>query len=244
MELRSLFIPMRYGKNLYAGDVNSKQPPMGPSPALPPPAELSSSLRATLQVISQLDAPATINQIAAVAGGHPNTTRLHVEELLTAGLVADSRDTPAGRGRPAVRYAITPHGRSALSQSGEIDHRALTLAVAQQIIADGDAETVEKIGALWAQALSTTATTDATTPIEDLVQLFASTGFAVDIAADGESVLLHTCPMISSDDADPQQVCAMHRAWLAGAARSWGESASVELEPFAGPGFCRASLRQ
>jgi DNA-binding transcriptional ArsR family regulator len=51
---------------------------------------------------------ASLHELADAAGVHLNTVRQHVAELERAGAVVRVVGTPAGRGRPALRYQVAP----------------------------------------------------------------------------------------------------------------------------------------
>lgn len=222
--------------------MNGKTIPMGPAPTEATAAELSAAKMRVLKVVDSFESPATVVQIAERAGGHPNTSRVHLDELVTEGFVECSRNTPQGRGRPALRYAVTALGRSKLTEPAQIDHRALSLALAQQFAVSGDADDAEQFGVLWARALSSTLPQDDEGLTQQLVNLLASMGFALELTEGGQAVLLHTCPMVAEARQDPHRVCGMHKSLIDGALRAWGSTSQVDLEPFVAPGYCRARL--
>ena len=215
---------------------------MGPAPTQAAAPELSAAKVRVLAIVDSFETPATVVQIAERVGGHPNTSRVHLDELVSEGYVDCQRDAPQGRGRPALRYKVTALGRSKLTEPTQIDHRALSLALAQQFAVSGSAEDAERFGRLWAQALSSTLPQDDESLTQQLVNLLASMGFALEVTDGGRAVLLHTCPMVDEAREDPRRVCGMHKALIDGALKAWGSEKQVALEPFVAPGYCRACL--
>ena len=51
---------------------------------------------------------ASLQELADAAGVHLNTVRQHVGELEAAGAIVRTGSSPAGRGRPALRYQVAP----------------------------------------------------------------------------------------------------------------------------------------
>ena len=103
---------------------------------------------------------ASVSDLAAEAGGHPNTTRHHLRALVAAGLVEERHGTRAGgRGRPATRYAVTAAGRDAVSPGergmAAQEYVALAAAFAERLAErDGDpGADARAIGHAWGAGL-------------------------------------------------------------------------------------------
>lgn len=222
--------------------VNSNTIPLGPYPSAATAVELTPARMRVLRAVNSFNRPATVVQIAATVGGHPNTSRVHLEELASEGYIDCEPEPPRGRGRPALRYSISPLGRTKLTAPSDIDHRALAQALAQQCVLTRDPQMARQLGSLWARALISTLPDDQDDLLQHLVDLLASMGFSPEVSEDRTSVLLHTCPLVEEARQDPDMVCAMHRSLIAGAMEEWNHQADTQLLPFAAPGHCTMSL--
>ena len=141
---------------------------MGPTPTPPveePPAQaLDPARRRLLRLLTDLPAAAsaaTVAELAARVGGHPNTTRHHLRALAAAGLVQERVLPAGGRGRPATLYSVTPSGREAVSPApggaAAQEYVALAAAFAQRL-AERDADPgadARAIGRAWGTGLAT-----------------------------------------------------------------------------------------
>lgn len=68
---------------------------------------LASSRRVELLDALQRRGACTVDELAAATGLHENTTREHLQRLIAEGYVRRDPGTPAGRGRPPMRYRST-----------------------------------------------------------------------------------------------------------------------------------------
>lgn len=64
-------------------------------------------------MLAEQGGPVPLSEVAAALGGHPNTTRGHLEALRKAGLVRRVAGRSSVRGRPPWLHALTELGRSA-----------------------------------------------------------------------------------------------------------------------------------
>ncbi|MEO7420839.1 MAG: helix-turn-helix domain-containing protein, partial [Ornithinibacter sp.] len=138
-------------------------PPLGPAPTPAPDEALAPDVpRArVLRALGDLQGRATVADIAATLGGHPNTTRHHLRILLDEGLVqVEPAEPSATRGRPTLRYAVSASGRRALApRHGEPEaaqYLALAGAFADRLAAIGGdpREDSRAIGRSWASVLT------------------------------------------------------------------------------------------
>ncbi len=236
-------------------------------PALTPPRErpptpaLDPSRRRLLDVIGETPATtgATVGDLVAALGGHPNTTRHHVRALVRAGLVrAEQAPSTGGRGRPSLRYALTPAGvvaRDAGSTEGGVSPEYVALAaVFAERLADrgGDpGADARAIGNAWGTSLADRPDQDVGRALpahEQVIGLLGRLGFSPVAetgsgAGSGTTVLLQTCPLLEAARRHPEVVCQVHFGLVAGALEANGElSDGLSLVPFARPGSCLLSL--
>lgn len=96
------------------------EPVLGPGPVpAPDPRVWADPARSrVLRVLAGHDAPVPLREVVAELGGHPNTTRAHLEVLRRAGLVCRVEGQPRTRGRPPWLHGLTDLGRSAARRVG------------------------------------------------------------------------------------------------------------------------------
>ena len=245
-------------------------PALGPEPT--PPAEerhalaLDPARRRLLQLLAdrpETAAAPTVSDLAALVGGHPNTTRHHLRALAAAGLVSQERVPPAGgRGRPATHYSVSRSGRDALAPAGGAaaqEYVALAAAFAQRLAErDGDpGADARAIGAAWGTGLATRHPDDDRVDLparERVLRLLDRLGFSPETETEAEgptaggrgpgtTVLLRTCPLLDAARRHPEVVCQVHLGLVAGALEAHLEpTEGLHLVPFARPGSCVLTL--
>jgi predicted ArsR family transcriptional regulator len=199
-----------------------------PLPRGPQAAREDRPREAALRVLRSLveQGPTTLAALAVELGGHPNTTRMHLDHLLADGFVAEHALPPAGRGRPARGWAATVAGRQvALEDPDRGAEGALVEAIAEHLAAGPDPVAAARaVGRNWGRRLTVAGG-------ESLYDILAGQGFAPDET--GEGIALRTCPLLASALERPEVVCAIHQGLI--------DAVSPEprrLEPFAVPGAC------
>ncbi len=218
----------------------------GPTP-LP---ELSSARTKVLSALATQEgvgSPATIAELAATLGGHPNTTRAHLGHLVEAGLVERVAVESGSRGRPAHGHRLTERGRLVLEAARvarPVSTDELVLAMAEHLATIPDAEThARAIGRHWAGQLADD-DISAAAPVDQVVSLLTTAGFSPEVEADGD-VALRTCPVLRSAREHPEVVCTMHAEMLrATLERSGSGGVEVDLVPFAREGACLVRLTE
>lgn len=237
--------------------------PLGPSPAPPPVPVLGSARRRVLTALLARPDGATIAELTAQLGGHPNSVRLHLDALAHTAtddeqtpLVEAAPDRPSGRGRPATRYRATSAARSLRAEDpAATDYRGLVSAFAEHLAADAEdpRETSRSIGRGWGRRLMADqreASTGPSAAVEHpprqaVVALLGRLGFSPEPHPERPATeRLTTCPLLDVALAHPEVVCQVHRGLVEGAleARDPGHAADVELEPFAEVGACRLRI--
>jgi predicted ArsR family transcriptional regulator len=206
----------------------------------------------------------TIGALAADLGGHANTSRVHVGELVSEGLLERVAVAGSTRGRPAHEHRLTDRGRivlDALRFAEPVATDELVSAMAEHLAATPDAEAhARAIGRLWATQLTREPDTDAgrtaerarprrhrhdsLSPTDLVTTLLRTAGFSPQAEASGDVALL-TCPVLTSARAHPGVVCTMHEEMLRAALDDAGDTdvdVDVQLVPFAREGACLVHL--
>lgn len=216
---------------------------LGPAPH-PAPVVLTTPQQRVLDVVTAAPQPATLAELACRLGGHPNTTRQHLDALVALGLLGRETLPTTGRGRPAHGYRLASTGRQMIGGGNTpsayghliealLDHLAQTGLTAEQ---------ARSIGEAWRAA----STAGAPSAGDDISALLAELGFDPEPDPAGEPLLrLRTCPVLEAAKRHPDIICALHqglidatvsRSTLAGNHNdSWTQPLLV---PFAEPGAC------
>lgn len=233
-----------------------------PAPGEPPVEVRDPSRRRLLAVIAEhaVTAHPTVGDLVATVGGHPNTARHHLRVLLDAGLVREvGTAAGAGRGRPSVRYDLTPSGRAVIRDgaagrgSAAAEYVALAAAFAERLAErDGDpGSDARAIGRAWGTGLAATDADDVGVDASNqdrVLGLLDRLGFSpsAEVAegqGSGTPVLLRTCPLLDAARRHPEVVCQVHLGLVAGAIEAQDEdSGGLGLVPFARPGACVLTL--
>lgn len=198
-------------------------------PAAPPERpQLTSARRRVAQALDAVGPDATLKQIADLLGGHPNTTRAHLDALTADGLAARGASAPHGRGRPTLTWSLTDLGRRALGSDPTVAAYAeLVTAMASHLAATGaDAATAREIGRAWGASR---------VPMPERAATKTTLGeLGFDPEPTDEGLRLHTCPLLDAASAHPGVVCGIH----AGMIQAMSGDPDAELLPFAEPGAC------
>ncbi|MDO5701395.1 MAG: helix-turn-helix domain-containing protein [Bowdeniella nasicola] len=126
----------------------------GPDLTPLPRQQASTAQLRALRAAAEVNGDVTIAELARILGGHPNTTRAHLDALTEAGLL-ERRTAPAhGRGRPHHLYRLTPAGIAALRPAPIApEYATLAVVLADHISAtEEDPQAVaESVGRAWAR---------------------------------------------------------------------------------------------
>ncbi len=200
----------------------------------------------------------TVRELAGSVGGHPNTTRGHLDALLAAGLVSRHPGSPAdGRsggepgeggprgGRPPWVYTVTAVGRSAARRAryddSPTEYLQLAAAFTEHAAGQPDpAGTARSVGRLWGRALAGGRSPRTVAGRRRLLlDVLDRVGFTpVELEQPWEVTLritLLTCPLLEAARRHPEVVCEVHRGVMAGTLTSAGrhtEDAEVDLKPW------------
>lgn len=222
-------------------------PRLGPEPVRPAPAGSLRLTGAQERVARALAGHADVVTVAALSaevGGHPNTTRVHLDTLVSRGL-ASRQPLPAhGRGRPSMGYAVTATGRGALGHDGDPlaqEYLGLATAFAIHLAERGShpREEARAVGRVWGDRLASGVAGAARDARERVVDLLARLGFSPGADTDDAGLALRSCPLLDAAREYPEVICSVHEGLVVGALAAYGEPRSVRLRAFAEPGACR-----
>ena len=229
---------------------------LGPS-ATAAPVAVATPAQAEVLAALTASGPSTAAELASRMGQHANTVREHLDALVALGLTARERESPAGRGRPAYRYA-------AVSASPEgAAYRVFLEALVEEFVATGPVERAIELGrrasltpprseyaappsAPTAPSSAPLARTKSATR-QRLSRALADTmdglGFTTEELPRGRGLRLLTCPLIDVATRHAAVVCGFHQGMLQSmAAHAGADPSTVALTPFAEPGACVVRL--
>ena len=160
-------------------------------------AELTVAQRRVLELIESAHHPMTAAEVASALGLHHNTVREHLDALIEAGFVEVSTNPTGRRGRPALHYASTA------PDPAEVLDSYLTLldAISETLGTSPQAQKLAlDIGRRWAQLMSSAQR------IEEPAEGASP--------AQGETLVLKSCPLITGSRVPRPLVCLMHEGYL------------------------------
>ncbi|HMS72307.1 MAG TPA: helix-turn-helix domain-containing protein [Baekduia sp.] len=180
-----------------------------------PTTALSQPTRARLfSALVTLRRPAHTNELADSVGLHPNGVRLHLEQLVSAGLVARTRPIQ-GVGRPRDLWSVAPGARP----SGEAPTAYADIAGwLAAVTASGrtSKRAVEQAGREIGRRL---APGPNAAPVADqLRSTLSSLGFAPELKESKTSVTIRlcNCPYRDAAVGNQEVVCTLHRGLTRG----------------------------
>jgi len=177
---------------------------------------------ARLRMLQRLrDGPASMSELAAVAGVHENTARAHVVALEEGGLVHSESRPVAGPGRPGLQYRLTSDGER-LDQ----DFLGLAELLAAVVGRTATAEQVRDIGREWGRYL--VGRPGRYDIAERIPAVLRRLSFDAEVR-DGHVVLTGCpCPVVSADR--PELLCTLASGVLEGVLAAAGSQQRVGEE--------------
>lgn len=175
------------------------------------------SRRELLALLRRQRRPLDASEAAEAIGLQRNTARVHLDVLVTAGLVSrhvEQRDVP---GRPRVLYEAnrgTAASRSVRADAG-YQHLARVLAGQLNEVADAKSEAI-RAGRRWAAAFdASTLSVQSTSPdaaVRVVVRILDGLGFEPEAVpkAHPRRILLHHCPFVDVAKESRAVVCGIH----------------------------------
>lgn len=208
--------------------------------------KLSNPRRRVLLAVRDLGGEhVTINQLAEHLGGHPNASRAHLGALADRGLITVADIPGTGPGRRPRGHTLTEAGKAALDPA-EVNNASLAGAFASYLVRSGHgSEDARAIGRMWgdsqAAALDDACPRDA---VDSVVRVLDMLGFDPGRVrtADGEALVLRTCPLIGNDHDDQAFLCDVHHGLIDGVLRRIGAAEGLTLLPFADAAGCRVEV--
>lgn len=200
---------------------------------------------------------ATAADLGERLGVHPNTVRLHLDQLLDAGLVERRAERRGAPGRPRLLFAAPPARPepAAGSPSDETEsYKTLAAILAGQLAREGGGGRAGAIdaGRSWGHSLpaeqgtrsaATAEVAGAEEAMARFVGLMDRMGFAPAVPGAGDAVELHRCPFSEVAAQQPEVVCGVHLGLMEAVLEDLGAPLRPSrLEPFVAPGLCRAHL--
>jgi len=179
---------------------------------------------------------ASLPELAADAGVHPNTLRPHLVELQEVGLLlTERRLLRAGRGRPGIDYRLSPlWDRTRANFVGVAELLAAALERA-----DPDAEQLHAVGNEWGRyLLGRPGSRDIAA---ELPRVLGELGYEATV--EGDRLELARCPCPTVAPGSPELVCLLTEGVVAGAlAAAGGTRAASDFEHDTARRCCRARL--
>ena len=230
---------------------------LGPS-ATAAPVAVATPAQAEVLAALTAGGPSTAAELASRMGQHANTVREHLDALVALGLTTRERESPAGRGRPAYRYAVvsaSPEGAA---------YRVFLEALVEEFVATGPVErATERATELGRRASLTPPRSEYAAPpsapssaplartksatrqrlSRALADAMDGLGFTTEELPRGRGLRLLTCPLIDVATRHAAVVCGFHQGMLQSmAAHAGADPSTVALTPFAEPGACVVRL--
>ncbi|MFK5633575.1 MULTISPECIES: helix-turn-helix transcriptional regulator [unclassified Ornithinimicrobium] len=208
------------------------------------------------------DTGLTAAELGEVLGLHSTTVRFHLDQLVSAGLLASHFVRSGGAGRPAKRYVVVEGTLGSVPhQAVEGPYQVLATLLAEALDpADRDRLTPEEAGVQWVRnrlaqegraddpsAVPAVTTGEWVAKVGGVVDLLQEWGYSPDLALGGRegdvTLTLQDCPFLDLARVHPEVVCGVHRGLLRGALEVAGEEqATVSLRPFVAERTCHATL--
>lgn len=184
--------------------------------------------------------PVTLVEVAEVLGGHPNTSRQHLDALAAAELLEVTDVPRPTSGRRPHGYSLTDSGRRALAPSDGGGYREIVEAVAAHHAASGRGRAeAGEIGELWGERVVASGEVDTSGSITEMLDML---GFDPAPAPDGDGYVLRSCPLIAIAQETPEFACTLHEGMLRGVLKRIGGDVRVRLLPFYGIHGCKVTL--
>ncbi|TFC08966.1 winged helix-turn-helix transcriptional regulator [Cryobacterium algoritolerans] len=171
----------------------------------------------------------TVGDLAEATGLHHNTTREHLQRLISDGFVTCEPEITETKGRPRMLY----------SAAGGADHQAGCIREAKAAAAERRGDLVRRM--LPLQAILHSPLQRQLDALDDHLD---QTGFDATLDPDGDHVHLHDCPYSEMVKAHPE-VCRVHFGLIKGLLeQAEGPLAAEALHPLVEANLCTLDLHR
>ncbi len=191
-----------------------------------------------LRLLESSDEPLTVAALAELLGTHPNTVRLHLDRLVSDGLVERTTDGRGVPGRPAQLFQRVRKAPAAAPGR----YRMLAEILVENLAASAQPQRAAiEAGRRWGRREAEQQ--PGREPVDGLVDLLERVGFQPrGCTADGR-VDVCRCPFLELAREHPDVVCSVHLGLMQGALQAWGDDTAVDrLERREDPDVCTAHL--
>jgi predicted ArsR family transcriptional regulator len=160
---------------------------------------------AVFRHIAEALRPVGIAELTECFALNHNAIRQHLAKLVAAGLIVETKASPAGPGRPRLLYVIDPAAEGRWGTTGPYERLSRLLV---EIIRTGLSP--EEVGRRAADQFRVSAPSGDV--VADIAAAMARQGFDPEARAtrSGAEIVLHTCPFETAARADRTTVCSLH----------------------------------
>lgn len=205
---------------------------------------LSPERQVALIALRRSKSPIRVRDLVDQLGLHENTIREHLEGLVESAHAERVQLTSTGRGRPSYGY-LAREDFVAQIEPGARDYASLALVLARQLAAIGDdpRKIAISAGDEWARQFVDLEQKIPESKIavrKRIIGILKSLGYSPKSNAKRNIIRLHTCPLLSAAQLEPEIICSVHLGLVRGLVALAGDNPDeVELIQFAEPGYCR-----
>lgn len=207
-------------------------------------ASLSPERQIVLTALRRGKSPIRVRDLADQLGLHENTVREHFEGLVESAHAQRVQLVSSGRGRPSYGYRAREDFVAQVEPAAR-EYASLALVLARQLAAIGDdpRQIAISAGEEWARQFVDPVQKISESKIairKRIIEILESLGYSPKPHAKKNVIRLHTCPLLSAAQLEPEIICSVHLGLVRGLVTLAGQNPDeVELTQFAEPGSCR-----
>ena len=207
----------------------------------------SASRLRVLRSLAQVPEGQGVQDLAVRVGLHVNTVRLHLDYLVTEGMVTRHSQERSGPGRPRLTFTAVARP----PQGHKRSYRLLAEILAGFVAATTPdvAAVATGVGRSWGQYLTERPAPYRVTGDEEslteLVRILDEIGFGPEVVAfeQRRELRLRRCPFLEVAQVHREVVCAIHLGLMQGAlAEMRAPFTADSLDPWVEPSLCVATL--
>ncbi len=183
----------------------------------------SESRQALLAAFWRVDKPLDADEAGAAGGLHPNTARVYLGLLCSAGVLERRTEERTKRGRPRVPYEVGPTARrlvdDARAGGTDVGYRDLDRLLAQQLAEQPDVPSeAMRAGRRWASVLDRAhlprGRLSAAETMRTAADVLDRLGFDAEPDLGALRILLRRCPLHDVASESRSVVCGIHLGML------------------------------